>query len=64
MKGQPIVVITVKALCLFGCYDGMVGTALNVLPEFNSHTHLLRFRSKYHPNLYSFPRAAVKSTSN
>lgn len=55
VKDQPIVVTAVKVLCLFGCCYGVVGTVLNVSPawsSFNSHTHLWRFRSSYHPILY------------
>lgn len=55
VKDQPIVVIAVKVLCFFGCCYGVVGTVLNVSPalsSFNSHTHLWRFGSSYHPVLY------------
>lgn len=62
MKYQHIV-ITVKALCLFGCCYSVVGTVLNVLPALfscNSHTHFLWFRFSHHPNWYEFPGSAVK----
>lgn len=63
MKCQPTV-ITAKALCSwFGCYSGVVGTVPNVLPtpsSFNSPTCFVRCRFNYNPDLYSFPRAAVR----